>query len=515
MADGTWRFPEVALASVPTPPTGKLFIFVDAADKHFKSKDDLGAIVDLTAGGEAADPYSPRILNTTPKTAAFTAVIGEAHLIDLSGGNFTANLPVVAGEQGKISFIIEMTGGQLTIDGSGSETIGGKLTLKVSVGTTTIENDGTEWQITQRTGKNPNRLDPAQITADQDPYNPADWDSTITHLYVNSDASRNLDGFEEDAFIDMDEVRVVNDGSFDLVIRHNTSTVAANRVLVDGGEDFTLAPGKVALLIRDGGVNRWRLYALNVPGRAWPPGFLRAARLAFATAAQVTIGTASVTSSVRDSADSFNIEWTTALTADITLAGAGGLDTGSEAAGTWYAVHVIADSSGVNPVDALLSLSATAPTLPTGYDKFRRLGWVRNDASSDFLRFSQTQAGNDRTYMYDIPLAGDIEVLSNGSAIVFTAVDLSVAVPPTSRWSFLRLDFLPISSSQDFAIRPSDFVNADRTTAPFLWQAGVDLSTEARMVFWVECDDNQSIDYIQSSASNTLDIVIVGFRDEI
>ncbi len=51
MADGTWRYPEIALGSVPTPPTGKLFTFVDAADKHLKQKDDTGAVTDLTAGG--------------------------------------------------------------------------------------------------------------------------------------------------------------------------------------------------------------------------------------------------------------------------------------------------------------------------------------------------------------------------------------------------------------------------------------------------------------------------------
>ncbi len=501
MADGTWRFPEVALASVPTPPTGKLFIFVDAADKHFKSKDDLGAVVDLTAGGEAADPYSPRILNTTPKTAMFTAVIGEAHLVDLSGGSFTANLPAVAGDQGKISFVIEMTGGQLTIDGSGSETIGGKLTLKVSVGTTTIENDGTEWQITQRTGKNPNRLDPAQITADQNPYNPTDWDSTITHLYVDSDASRNLDGFEEDAFIDMDEVRVVNDGSFDLVIRHDTSTVAVNRVLVDGGEDFTLAPGKVALLMRDGSINRWRLYALNVPGQAWPPGFLRAARLAFATAAQVTIGTASVTSSVRDAADSFNIEWTGALTADITTSGAGGLDTGSEAASTWYAVHVIADSSGVNPVDALLSLSATAPTLPAGYDVSRRLGWARNDGGSNFIDF--VQFGNDqRRLIKYVDAVSNRQVLTAGAATVVTAVGLAALVPTTSQEACIH--------AFQNGTQIADLYNGTGGAILATVQAGNELAPSS-----FPTDGSQNIAYDHPAAGGVLDVWLEGYGDDL
>lgn len=68
--------------------------------------------------------------------------------------------------------------------------------------------------------------------------------------------------------------------------------------------------------------------------------------------------------------------------------GNGGLDTGAEAANTWYHVWLIARSdTGV--VDALLSTSATAPTMPTNYDKKRRIGSIRNNASSNILDFIQ------------------------------------------------------------------------------------------------------------------------------
>jgi hypothetical protein len=71
----------------------------------------------------------------------------------------------------------------------------------------------------------------------------------------------------------------------------------------------------------------------------------------------------------------------------------GGLD-GSESVGgtpdtsTWYHVHLIARTdTGV--VDVLFSESATAPTLPTNYDYFRRIGAVFNDGSGDILAFKQ------------------------------------------------------------------------------------------------------------------------------
>jgi hypothetical protein len=52
------------------------------------------------------------------------------------------------------------------------------------------------------------------------------------------------------------------------------------------------------------------------------------------------------------------------LIADITLSGAGGLDTGSATTGQWYYVWLIDNGS---TTAAMLSLSATAPTMPGGY----------------------------------------------------------------------------------------------------------------------------------------------------
>lgn len=68
--------------------------------------------------------------------------------------------------------------------------------------------------------------------------------------------------------------------------------------------------------------------------------------------------------------------------------GNGGLDTGSVAASTWYAVYAILRAdTGIS--DALFSLSGTAPTMPTGYAYKRRIGWVLTDGSKNFVPFTQ------------------------------------------------------------------------------------------------------------------------------
>jgi hypothetical protein len=68
--------------------------------------------------------------------------------------------------------------------------------------------------------------------------------------------------------------------------------------------------------------------------------------------------------------------------------GAGGLDTGSVGADTVYYVWLIRkDSDG--SIDALFSLSATAPTMPAGYTYKRRIMSVCTDASANIIPFNQ------------------------------------------------------------------------------------------------------------------------------
>lgn len=112
---------------------------------------------------------------------------------------------------------------------------------------------------------------------------------------------------------------------------------------------------------------------------------------------------------------------TVAQTVDMTVSGAGGLDTGVEQASKWYAVFIISNNTG-SLVSSLLSLSATAPTLPGGYTLFRRVGWIRNNASSNYLQ--QIRIGDDVAYF-------DPEVTAQSFPAGVTS--WATVVPPTSR----------------------------------------------------------------------------------
>jgi hypothetical protein len=112
--------------------------------------------------------------------------------------------------------------------------------------------------------------------------------------------------------------------------------------------------------------------------------------------------------------------------------GANALDTGTEAASTWYYVYVIYNST-TNTVAGLLSISATAPTLPSGYDFKALVGVVRNDGSSNLIDFTQSGrvvwcAPQTIFTAKSSAVANTYEVVTGAEQILFQA-----AVPPIAK----------------------------------------------------------------------------------
>lgn len=101
-------------------------------------------------------------------------------------------------------------------------------------------------------------------------------------------------------------------------------------------------------------------------------------------------------------------------TIDFTVNGVNGLDTGAFAASTWYYIYLISNKVAVN---ALASLSATAPTLPAGYTLTFRAGAVISDGSTHLVPL--VQKGNWTQYN---------SLISMGSGTIAVAP----FVPPTA-----------------------------------------------------------------------------------
>src|SRR3989344_6562847 len=101
---------------------------------------------------------------------------------------------------------------------------------------------------------------------------------------------------------------------------------------------------------------------------------------------------------------------------------AGGINTGAEAISTWYEVHLIKRvDTGV--VDVMFTTTANRATLPTSYTKKRRIGWIRNDASSNILQFTQVDD--------HITLTTQIADVAN-SATATAEAAVTLTVPPSA-----------------------------------------------------------------------------------
>lgn len=123
------------------------------------------------------------------------------------------------------------------------------------------------------------------------------------------------------------------------------------------------------------------------------------------------------------------------VTADITVSGANGLDTGSEGPSVWYYLWLIYNPTTAT-VAALLSTSATAPTLPSGYTYKGLIGEVRNNGSSNFMTFyrqDQSVYLNHTNLFTGKTAGGDNTYESYSAGAGGSDVALATLVPPTAR----------------------------------------------------------------------------------
>lgn len=112
------------------------------------------------------------------------------------------------------------------------------------------------------------------------------------------------------------------------------------------------------------------------------------------------------------------------------------LDTGSWASSTWYSVWVISTPEGA--ANWLFSLSATAPTMPSGYTFKARIGWIRTDGTGNKYPLSMVQMGRRAQYkvaagtnVTSIPqMASGVQ--GSISTPTFVAVSTGNFVPPTA-----------------------------------------------------------------------------------
>lgn len=150
----------------------------------------------------------------------------------------------------------------------------------------------------------------------------------------------------------------------------------------------------------------------------------------------------------------------TATVINFAVNGINGLDTGAIAASTFYYIFIIADSANNHQPAALASLSATAPTMPFGYDSLRLIGCCLTDGSSHILKYYASGTGSGKYFQWDAPIA--VTVTASGTSATYSAMDLSVGVPVNNygrvsikyKWTNNAaadaLNFTPAGATGDF-----------------------------------------------------------------
>lgn len=211
--------------------------------------------------------------------------------------------------------------------------------------------------------------------------------------------------------------------------------------------------------------------------------------------------TTSITVVAGQCSDSTNINVISFTASQVLLAninGLNGLDTGSLANNTLYAVFAIGDSTENNPNGVLMSTSATAPYLPAGYDMKRRIGYVLTDGSAHILPFDQAIAANSsaRTMWYD----ASISVLSGGTSATFAAQSLAACVPAQATNVIFQASVTPTAPADSVALRPT----GSSSSAGYVVLSGAVAAVAQKAQIMCPCSAAASIDYKVTGAATLL-----------
>lgn len=209
----------------------------------------------------------------------------------------------------------------------------------------------------------------------------------------------------------------------------------------------------------------------------------------------------------RDSTNTYDLALATAGTINAAVTGVNGLDTGTFAASKWYYVFVIADMKGINPNALLISLSQTAPIMPTGYNLLRMIGISLTDGSVHFLPFTTFGKGTNRTQFW----TAAISVLSGGTSATYAAVSLDGAVPPIAATPFTaKVTFVPATANDYVDFRPTG--SAATAVASFNGGTVAAKNGIGQMKLLAAIASSVSkIDYQNSAASGATSVSVLSF----
>jgi hypothetical protein len=195
-----------------------------------------------------------------------------------------------------------------------------------------------------------------------------------------------------------------------------------------------------------------------------------------------------------------------------TINGANGLDTGTIAASTQYAVYLIGDSRHYQNTAAVLSLTSNiGPIMPSGYDSYRLIGFIQTDGSSHFVYATHKPQNIAGLLTYFNSPA--LQVLSGGNATTFTAMDLTTnaAVPTTTLPNVivtLLVVFTPAAANDIVQFRPTGSTATGNLPTITGVAAGFAQTQYIQVIAGVG-SSKPEIDYLVTSSSDAVTVSVV------
>ena len=187
--------------------------------------------------------------------------------------------------------------------------------------------------------------------------------------------------------------------------------------------------------------------------------------------------------------------------------GAGGLDTGSMANSTFYAVYAIGDSFGIEPGSACISANLTSPLLPGGYDMSFRIGFIKSDGAAAILPFRQDGCGLDRWMFYDAPIATGVTA---GSSATYASVDCSASLPAaTPTLVNFYCVFTPTGTNDKLVLAPG----TSTSTLGYATLSGTGAAVTGNLICPTDSPVTDAVDYKVTGSATAINVS--GYLDQL
>lgn len=193
------------------------------------------------------------------------------------------------------------------------------------------------------------------------------------------------------------------------------------------------------------------------------------------------------------------------ITIDSDINGVNGLDIGSLASDTVYAVYMIGDSRYLKTVASILTLASNAtPLMPFGYDSYRLTGYAVTGSEGGFYNFFVAGNNNYRLFIYDNPV-----IILEGTDTSPTPIDLSTLVPPVDNTPvYFRSRIIPDAANDSLEMGPG---NGNGTSSFVFGQSAMVPVEQQVIVFSQLVSGVPTVNYNINSGGTAL-IFVYGFN---